>query len=475
MLVCIVDDEIENAKFIQRALDTTFDTVAFVDPREALEYTKSNAVDIIVADQKMPELTGLQLIQEARFHSEDNIAIIVSAYTDRDDLIEAVNSNRVFRYLVKPFGIQTLRDTVSEAANQLRARRRNRRLQEELSVQNQILLEENQTLRAGVQPVFDVFTGSDPGMKRIKELAVTYALSTEPVLITGETGTGKELLARVVHHLSPRRDRPFVAVNCSTLGADLFESTLFGHKRGAFTGADRDKAGLVEEAEGGTVFLDEVGDLPPGLQPKLLRFLQFGAFFPVGATEERTVDVRVISATNQNIRKMVQDGQFRQDLLYRLDVFQIHLPPLRQRRQDIVPIMKRIAAARGIVLPPFSDQATAALESNPFPGNVRELQNFVNRLAMVVLRRNITIVDRELIDTVLRGRDMTSLPGEPLSVPKPGELVDLRERVAQLEQTLIAGVLQQEQGNITRASQRLGLSRQGLRNKLKLYGLESDG
>ncbi|MFW5789391.1 MAG: sigma-54-dependent transcriptional regulator [Spirochaetota bacterium] len=469
MDICIVDDVVENGRLIRRVL-SNYATSLFADPHEALEHMRSHEVDILVTDQKMPGMTGLELIRRVRSIKPDVVAIVVSAFTERDDLIEAVNAQLVFRYLVKPFSVQELRDSVASAAARLERRRTEARMSSELAIQNRILLEENDTLRAGSQPILDLFAGGDPAMARIKELAMLYALSDEPVLITGETGTGKELLARIVHHFSPRRDKPFVAVNCSNLNEHLLESTLFGHARGAFTGAERDKQGLVQDAHEGTLFLDEIGDLPTHLQPKILRFIQFRTFTPVGATGERCVDVRIVSATNQNLRTMTEGGAFRTDLYYRLNTFQIHLPPLRQRRLDIVPIMRRIARARGSELPPVTDDAREFLEQHDFPGNVRELQNVVQRLLLLVHQNEVRAVTRAVLEQALaaathRHREANGEIAIPR--PAPGEQIDLRSVLRDVEQELIREVHAQEDGNISRSARRLGLSRQGLRNKLQ--------
>ncbi|MFW5688170.1 MAG: sigma-54-dependent transcriptional regulator [Spirochaetota bacterium] len=474
MNVCIVDDVEENAKLIARIL-ASYDTVLFTDPSEALAHLRDHPVDVLITDQKMPGMTGLELIHAVRAIRHDTMAIVVSAYTEREDLIHAVNSNLVYRYLVKPFSVQELRDSVTAARIRLERDRTEATLRSELAIQNRLLLEENDALRAGTQPILDLFAGGDPAMAKIKELALLYALSSEPVLVTGETGTGKELLARILHHFSPRRDRPFVAVNCSNLGEHLLESTLFGHVRGAFTGADRDKKGLVEDADGGTLFLDEIGDLPTHLQPKLLRFIQFKTFTPVGGTRESAVDVRLISATNQPLRRMTENGDFRTDLFYRINTFQIHLPPLRQRRQDIVPIMRRIARARGTELPPVTDEARRLLESYEFRGNVRELQNVVERLSLMMQRRPVESVTEELVSTVVSPGPVTRRDDElTIRVPVPGETVDIHGLVSRVERMMIRAVLEQENGNISRCARRLGLSRQGLRNKLQSVDAAAD-
>ncbi len=469
MHICIVDDVRENAELVERVL-SSYRTTTFSDAISALEYIQTNPVDMLIADQKMPSMTGLELIRRAREVSKDIVAIVVSAYTDTEDLIAAVNSNTVYRYLVKPFSIEELRNTVASARVRLERTRTQQRLNSELAIQNRLLLEENDSLRAGSQPILDLFAGGDPAMAKIKELALLYALSDEPVLITGETGTGKELLARVIHHFSPRRDRPFVVINCSNLGEYLLESTLFGHAKGAFTGADRDKRGLVEDAHTGTLFLDEIGDLPEHIQPKLLRFLQFQTFTPVGSNEEHSVDVRVVSATNKKLRDMTDVGGFRADLYFRLNTFQIHLPPLRHRRQDLIPIMRRIARARGMELPPVTDDARRFLQERSFPGNVRELQNIVGRLMLMLHQQPADRITHHLLSIAVSDEPLTGSDSEiSIRIPAPGEQMDIHATVAAVERRLVEAVLEQEQGNISSTARRLGLSRQGLRNKLRTH------
>jgi DNA-binding NtrC family response regulator len=468
MQICIVDDDLENAHTLSRALAGHRRTV-FTDPDEALAHVSRNRVDVLIADQRMPGMTGIELICKTKQVAPDVISVIVSGFADQGDLISAVNSNLVFRYILKPFSHQELRDTVASAGIALETRRSERRLHSELAIQNRLLLEENDSLRAGKQPILDLFTGGDPAMGRIKELALLYALSDDPVLVTGETGTGKELLARIIHHFSPRRDQPFVVVNCSNLGDYLLESTLFGHVRGAFTGAARDKVGLVKDASEGTLFLDEIGDLPAHLQPKLLRFIQFQTFTPVGGNKQQSVNVRLVSSTNKDLKKMTEAGDFRSDLFYRLNTFQIHLPPLRQRRHDIVPIMRRIARANGLELPPISDEARAVLESYDYPGNTRELQSVVERVSLLIRQRNVEQVTVDLVRAALSSDPVVDIEDElTVRVPTTNEHLDIHSVLSRIEKALIGAVLSQEGGNISATARRLGLSRQGLRNKLRM-------
>jgi two-component system response regulator HupR/HoxA len=484
MIVCVVDDVPENARYVERIL-TDYTTHRFTDPHAALRFMRNTGADVLVADQKMPGLSGLELVHAVREHSTDFIAIIISAYTDSEDLIDAVNSNLVYKYVVKPFSPHILLQHVHRAVERLQLSRSNDQLQEQLRTQNRQLAQENQVLKGGSQSVFDVFLGSAPEIQRLEELTQLYAMSREPVLITGETGTGKELLARSVHAFSPRNEHPFLPLNCSALHDSLIESELFGYVRGAFTGANRQKTGLLEAADGGTVFLDEIGDLPVSLQPKLLRVLQFGTFIPVGGTEERSVDVRIVSATNKDLEAQVARGLFREDLLYRINAFHLRLPPLRERRGDIYLILKRIAAIRGISVPSFTADALDVLRNAEFPGNVRELQSVLERLVVLQRHSERAELDAETVREALHPNGNGSTPvtanhaacvsanGDPIAalLPQPGEPVDLAETLESLRYRLILTVFEQEAGNISRSAVRLGLSRQGLKKKLRSYGL----
>lgn len=495
MQVCIVDDILENAKYVRRVLKD-YSVILFTDPHKALQHCAENNFDILITDQKMPGLTGLDLVRAIRSRKTDFVTIVISAYTDSEDLIDAVNSNVIYKYVVKPFSPSVLLQHVHRAAEHLTLSRKNDRLQQALRKQHRILVEESRGDRSGSESIFDVFTGDDPAMRRTQELTQLYAVSDEPVIITGETGTGKELLARVIHAFSPRRNKPFLPLNCSAFQESILESELFGYERGAFTGADRPKRGLMEAADGGTLFLDEIGDLPVTLQPKLLRSLQFGTFIPVGGTTEKRVDVRVVSATNKNLRQLVERGLFREDLYYRINAFHVHLPPLRKRRRDILAIMGRIADSRGIRMPDLSSEAREMLLAHAFPGNVRELQSVLERLSLAIRGDGDQPVSGDIMraavdpeGTFLEGLEQEYAAQDPAglhaangrnSAPPnlgdiaPGETLDLNARLETYRENVIRQVFQQEGGNISRTARRLAMSRQGLKNKLREFGLLTD-
>jgi len=481
MQICVIDDILENAKYVRRILKDYTVTI-FNDPREALDACRSRPFDIVITDQKMPAMTGIELVKAIRRRETDFIAIVISAYTDSEDLIDAVNSNIIYKYIVKPFSPSVLLQHVHRAAEHLTLSRKNEYLQRALRRQHRLLVEETRGDRGQAGSIFDVFTGDDPAIQHTQELTQLYAVSDEPVLVTGETGTGKELLARVIHAFSPRRNKPFLPLNCSSFQESILESELFGYERGAFTGADRAKKGLMEAAEGGTIFLDEIGDLPLNLQPKLLRSLQFGTFIPVGGTTERHVDVRVVSATNKNLRRLAEHGLFREDLYYRINAFHIHLPPLRKRRRDLLLIMERIAESRGLDMPELSDEARQILLDHPFPGNIRELQSILERLALTSRQNGRGAIPPDVMSRAIEpetgfgddGSSGDSDEDEAEESIDPAEAIDLNARLEAYREQMIRQVFEQEEGNISRTARRLGMSRQGLKNKLRAYGLLSN-
>jgi len=318
--------------------------------------------------------------------------------------------------------------------------------------------------RLGHRPALEEMVGSSPGIEEVRRQIRAAAPSRTTILIQGETGVGKELVARAVHEQSPRQGATFAAVNCSALAPGLLESELFGHKKGAFTGAHRDRQGLFEVAHQGTLFLDEIGDMPPALQPKLLRCLEQGTILPVGSTKPKQVNVRVVAASNRNLEEEVQAGRFRQDLLFRLNVFTMQVPPLRERRQDILEIAKvfleRFSSEHNRQLSGFTPEAIAALEGYDWPGNIRELRNEIERATL--LAPSNSAVDRSHFSERLGG-------GQDLVGPVKGTLKEVMER---LETVVLQAALKRHDGNRTQCAKSLGISRQALIAKIARFGLE---
>jgi two-component system response regulator HupR/HoxA len=473
MKIIVVDDESANVTYLRRVLQN-YETETFVDPMDALDYCRENDFDLIIADQKMPGLSGIDMIKHIQTRKSDFLGIIISAYTESGDLIDAVNSNVIYKYIVKPFTPDSLLQNVHRADENLSLQREKRRLEDRLRDQNEALRRENLQLKTRAEMGLDSFIGYHPKIERIKSLSRMYALSEEPLLLTGETGTGKELIARGVHAMSSRRDGRFMALNCSAFSEQLLESEFFGYEKGAFTGAIRNKSGLVEEAEGGTLFLDEIGDFPSSFQSKILRFIQFGTFFPVGSTKEKQVNVRIIAATNRNLDRDVERGIFRKDLFYRLSSLHIAIPPLRERKEDILPLIEYIAAKRRYDLPRFEEDGLNWILKYSFPGNVRELEGLLEKLNLHAAVHRTEAISSELIREILtRGMqdgDYDSLPifteaGPEERIPGKGDF-DLPEYLDSIQKRIITRKLTMNGGNISKTARELHVSRQGLKNKM---------
>lgn len=502
--IFVVDDDPGNLSYVRRVL-RDFDVKAFDDPKQALLASRNEEVGVIVADQRMPDISGVELVRQIARQRDDVISLIISAYTEPDDLVEAVNSNVIHKYIVKPFSPESLLQDVQRAIEQRNLRLERDRLASELRRQNDGLRAENEQLQREHSDPIETFAGTSTATCELKRLAVHYARTDQPILITGETGTGKEVLARAIHAHSPRAHRPFVPINCAAFSRELVESELFGHVAGAFTGAGKAKKGLFRIADGGTLLLDEIADLPPPIQPKILRVLQFGTFYPVGAESEEEVDVRIISATNRSPELADDDSGrpagLREDLFYRLNALHIHIPPLRERPEDIMAILARVAARRGDALPQFDPEAERLLGEYAFRGNVRELENIYEKLMLyqqmrssigrpisgdVVLSVLPTRMKRDTVQTCNEApRDASSrteaecrrvaeigLNGStPAAHGFTNTELSLTEYLGRIEQELIERVLAQEQGNVSRTAALLGLSRQGLKNKMQRYGI----
>ncbi len=471
MRILIVDDEQANVEYFSRALQQ-YETVPFTDTDPVIEYCRSHSFDVVIADQKMPRKTGIELIQELQTLSGEFLGIIVSAYTDVPDLVEAVNSNVIYKYIVKPFSPDILLQHVRRGIEALELRKENILLTEELK-------KENKALRVLTENPLDAFIGFHPEVEKMKERAKMYAQSDFPVLISGETGTGKELVARAIHKLSKRRDKNFIAVNCSAFSEQLLESELFGYAKGAFTGADTGKKGLIDEAAGGTLFLDEIGDFPLNLQPKILRFIQFGTFYPIGSTKEQHVDVRIISATNKDLQKAAAENTFRSDLLFRVNSLHISTIPLRDRPKDIIFIMEALAARRGIILPDFSEGAKRLVQGHRFPGNVRELESIIEKIHLHSRTHTMGFITETFIAECAgfgtKNYTQEEHPEGPSTDSGSDSPFSLHEYLADVEKTIIERYFTENNYNITRTAAAVGVSRQGLKNKFRRYGIPFGG
>ncbi|MGQ9630493.1 MAG: sigma-54-dependent transcriptional regulator [bacterium] len=450
--ILVVDDSETIRKGIGLSLEMVGHEVTTAsDGAQALEILRKNRYDLVITDLKMPEIDGMELLRRIKEEGIDASAIVITAYGTIEGAVEAMKLGAE-DFITKPLSMDELELKVRRTLEDRNLRNENERLREE-----------NLSLRreAGMATM-EGMVGRSPEMKELYELIEKVAQSKSSVLIRGESGTGKELVARAIHARSPRRDMPFVTVNCVALPENLLESELFGHERGAFTGAIKRKLGKFEIADGGTVFLDEVGDTPPSIQAKLLRVLQDRSFERVGGNETISVDVRVIAATNKNLERAVERGEFRDDLYFRLNVIPIIVPPLRERREDIPLLVRHFLDkyAKEIKKLPLSieEDALEALTKYDWPGNVRELENCIERL--VVLGTPPSISLKDLPPDLRRKEDRKFAPGE--------RSLDLI--VEDVERRLIEEAMERARNVVSEAAKILGINRTTLQYKLKKYG-----
>jgi two-component system response regulator HupR/HoxA len=426
-------------------------------------------IALTIADQVMPNMSGVEFLERAIEIEPRAIRMMLTGYADASSLARAINEGRIYRYIAKPWEPDEVRLNVKRALEAFALTAQNVHLAAALEEANSRLRAENLFLRREVERryAFDQIIGSSPAMERVFEVMEKVAATDATVLLTGETGTGKDLVARAIHYAGPRKDRRFVAQNCAALPDTLLESELFGHKRGAFTGAHADKKGLFEVASGGTIFLDEIGETQPGMQVRLLRVLQDGEIRPLGSSETHTVDVRVIAATNRDLRRDVEQGRFREDLFYRLRVVEIHIPPLRERRGDIPLLAHHFLdfsnQRMNRKIQGFTNAAMECLLRHAWSGNVRELENEIERC--VALAGDADTITSEMLSEEIRGSEGAAAAQEPL--PTEGSLNDA---VDVLKRRLIEAALR-ETGSKTRAADKLGIPRQSLQKMMKRLGL----
>ncbi len=464
----VVDDEQDNLDAFRFNFKKTFTILTAQSGPEALEVLGANDVAVIVTDQRMPKMTGLELLREAQNVRPDAVGIILTAFTDIDVLIDSINQGQIYRYITKPWEAKELRGVMTQAIERFHLQRENRRLNEQLRQYTGYLNHE-------IHGAFDFgqIVGDSSSLREVLSKVEQVAPTNSTVLLRGETGTGKELVAHAVHINSARDGKPFVRVNCAALAPGVLESELFGHEKGAFTGALARRSGRFELADGGTLFLDEVGDLPMEVQIKLLRALQEREFERVGGTETISVDVRVISATNRDLEKMIESGQFREDLYYRLNVFPIYLPPLRERLEDIDTLtdhfVSKFAQNTNRRVLGCSAEAREKLRTYGWPGNVRELENIIER-AMIVAKGDY--LDVSDLTFGRRAPSVTGLPGgEPAALPVSTENRPLQERLRDEERREIMAAIEKS-NNIASAARKLGINRSTLYYRLRKHGLE---
>ncbi len=463
--VLVVDDETDNLDAFRFNFGRTFQLLLASSGEEALALAKENDVAAIVTDQRMPKMTGLDLLKATRELRPDAVGIIVTAFTDVDVLIEAINLGRIYRYITKPWDSKELRGVLNHAVERFALLRENRRLEEQLSAYVGMLSKE-----AHGEFNFGAIVGESPALREVLARVEQVAQTSSTVLLRGETGTGKEMVARAIHINSARESKPFVRVNCAALAPGVLESELFGHEKGSFTGAVARRLGRFELADGGTLFLDEVGDLPADVQVKLLRVLQEREFERVGGADTIKVDVRVVSATHRDLEKLIADGTFREDLYYRLNVFPIVLPPLRERPSDIPLLAEhfvgKYASAAGKSVRGLDAGAATALGGYPWPGNVRELENVIER-ALILTRGT------ELSSADLEFTRRAPAPAAPTAAPAASNGGrPLTERLHEQERSAIVAAIDTAQGNIAHAARSLGINRSTLYYRMRKHGLE---
>jgi two-component system, NtrC family, response regulator PilR len=453
----VVDDEPSMREFLEILLSQEgYEVRTAATGEEGYKVYQSEGPDLILTDVKMPGMSGLDLIRE--IHSLDPFIpiIAVTAYASADDAIRAVREG-AYDYLSKPFQVEDLRIIIRNALETRRLRR------------------ENQELKRSIEDRmrFGNIVGKSPQMEEIFHFIETVAPSKAGVLIIGESGTGKELIAQAIHRSSPRSDKPFITINCTAIPENLLESEMFGHQRGSFTGAIANKAGLVEMAHTGTLFLDEVGEIPLSIQAKLLRFLQEHEFRRVGSTDEKKIDVRIIAATNKKLEKEMEAGNFREDLYYRLNVIRIRVPPLRERDEDIPLLidhfMKKFSAEQGKKMQKVSSLAMRVLCNYQYPGNVRELENIIERC--VTLEQSDQLTAENLPPKLSESSGVSGTAGD-LDIPPDG--IELDRALSNMERKLITRALEITGGNRSRAARLLGISFRSLRYRLVKLGMESD-
>ncbi len=445
----IVDDEASMCEFLEIILQKNgYQVSSRQSARAAIKDLETGTFDLVISDINMPEMSGLELLQLIKEKSPSTEVIMITAYASTDTAIQAMKRG-AYDYIIKPFNNDEILLTIEKALKNSQLQRENRRLQQELEK------------RYG----FGNLIGKSPAILKVYELIQRVAQTRANILVTGESGTGKELVARAIHYTGPRKDQPFVTVNCGAIPEQLMESEFFGHEKGAFTGAIKTRDGYFAAADSGTIFLDEIGEIPPALQVKLLRVIQEKSFMRVGSTVERAVDVQVVSATNRDLESAVSEGSFREDLFYRLNVITIDLPPLRERSSDI-PLLARHFLQQynqeyGREIDDISQEAINIMLNYGFPGNVRELENIIER--GVIMETGTVITPASLPPVLTRPATNGTVIG--LRLPEDG--LDLEKTLAELEHQLINQALERCNHNKTKAAELLGLSFRSFRYRQK--------
>lgn len=457
----IVDDELGMRQFLTHLFQREGHEVRVAgNGKEALDLLKSQPADLIISDVRMPDIGGIELLRAVRQFSPSVEVIMMTAFANVDSAREAFLLG-AYDFVQKPFDNDLLKEVVARALNQISLRQEKEALLEE----NKVLIQEQRN-RGQMGNII----GRSPKMQALYQMIETVAQVPSTVLVTGESGTGKELVARAIHDLSPRAEKPFVSINCGAFTETLLESELFGYVKGSFTGANANRKGLFEAANKGTIFLDEIGEMSPAMQVKLLRVIQERKFRPVGATEETVVDTRVIAATNRDLASMVKENTFREDLYYRISVIPIELPPLRERTEDIADLaehfVRKFCNQTGRALS-INSAAMRLLENYAWPGNVRELEHTIERA--VALETTDAVQPERLPERISNYNP--HLIAESLVFPEEG--INLTAHLDQLEKTFVLEALRRTSGNQTNAAELLRMSVRSLRHLLDKHGIRA--
>jgi DNA-binding NtrC family response regulator len=455
--ILIVDDEKDMLILLQRIIseETDHELVATANPLKAIELFNTRSFDLVITDLKMPKMDGIRLLEKIKKSRPKTSVVILTAYATIDTAVEAIQKG-AYDYITKPFRRERILLTIDKVMKWQEMVRENLALREALAEKD----------------VFSHLIGATPAMKKIFERIKQVAPTMATVLITGTSGTGKELVARAIHQNSLRATKKIVTVNCTAIPEQVIESELFGHVKGAFTGAWRDKKGLVEEAHEGTLFLDEIGDLSPHMQTKLLRLLQEGEYKPVGSVVTKKADLRIIAATNHNLKQDIQEKRFREDLYYRLNVIGFEIPPLKERREDIPLLsyhfLKKYARINQKDIQSISPSAMQALFSHEFPGNVRELENIIERGVIFCTTDTLDVKD------LLLDKEHDSFYPDPDQGTSHLSFKEAKDRVILMfHEQYIHSLLRESKGNISKAAEMAGIQRQYLHRLMKESGIDA--
>lgn len=447
VVVYVIDDDPSICQLLAEALRDKYEVETYQNGEKGMEAIEERPPDVLLLDLRLPEKGGMEILEEVREEFPELVVIMITANQEVSSAVKAIKLG-ADDYIVKPFDLEEIEVNIQK------------------SLENKELKQEVKQLRSFLRGNFrhTPLLGESAAMQEVKDRIRKVVDAKTQVLIVGESGTGKEVVANTIHYNGPRREQPFVAVNCAAIPSDLLESELFGHKKGAFTGAEEDKKGKIELADGGTLFLDEIGAMPMEMQAKVLRVLQDQQVVPVGGEKARQLDFRLISATSSDLETMVTENEFRQDLYYRINVFKIELPPLRERKEDI-PVfcdhfLKEISKKVEKELDGVSDSALDLLRAHDWPGNVRELRNVLESAAVVTENTELQPEDFDLFQEL---REESS---------KRSESIYAGMSLEDAEEKLIRKTLQEYEGNITKSAEALGITRKTLRKKRDEFSIE---